>query len=115
MHELAIMENVLEIAVDFAKINHAKEIIRINIELGALSNIIPKWSTLFFKMISADTLAAGATLEFEILPAYIQCRACGSASIMETEPPTFVCKVCGSDQVHLLSGREFQIKSIEII
>jgi hydrogenase nickel incorporation protein HypA/HybF len=115
MHELAIMENVLDIAVDFGKKNNAKEIVQINIVLGAVSNVIPKWTRLFFEMIAKDTIAEKATLEFEILPAYVKCRKCGSVSAIKTDPPTFVCQICGSDEVHLLSGREFQIKSIEII
>jgi len=115
MHELSIMKNVLDIAVDFAEKNKAKEIVQINIALGAVSNVIPKWTKLFFTMIAKDTIAEKASLEFEILPAYVKCRACETVSKIKTDPPTFVCNDCGSDSVHLLSGREFQIKSIEII
>lgn len=115
MHELSIMENVLDISIDYAKQNNASKIVQINITSGALANIIPKWAQLFFKMIAKDTIAEEASVEFEILPASVKCRECKNVSKIEMDPPSFVCKYCGSDQVTLLSGREFQIKSIEII
>lgn len=115
MHELSIMENVLDISVDYAEKNNASKIVQINITSGALSNIIPKWAQLFFRMISKDTIAEEASVEFEILPVFVKCRECENISKIESDPPSFVCKDCGSDAVTLLSGREFQIKSIEII
>ena len=115
MHELSMMENVLDLVIDFAEKNDAKEIVRINMVIGAVSNIIPKWTMLFFEMIAKGTIAEKADLKFEIYPAYVKCRACGSESKIKIDPPVFLCNSCGSDNVQLLTGREFQIKSIEII
>ncbi|MDR0357358.1 MAG: hydrogenase maturation nickel metallochaperone HypA [Clostridiales Family XIII bacterium] len=114
MHELSIMEDVLEISVNHAKANGAERIRKITICAGALSNIIPKWATLFFRMVGKDTIAEGAVLDFITLPAEVVCRDCGKRSEIEVNPPVFRCAHCGSGNVGLVSGREFRVVSIEI-
>jgi hydrogenase nickel incorporation protein HypA/HybF len=114
MHELSIMENVLEISVNHAKANDAKRIRKITIHAGALSNIIPRWATLFFRMVGKGTIAEEAELDFVILPAEVVCRSCGKQSEIEVDPPVFRCAHCGSGEVGLISGREFRVESIEI-
>lgn len=114
MHELSIMEDVLRVAVDTATKNGANEITKITIHAGGLANIIPKWGTLFFRMISKDTMAQNAEVEFVTLPAYVVCRDCGKKTEMQVSPPVFVCGACGSGEVKLVSGREFSVESIEV-
>ena len=116
MHELAVMENILEIAVDFAKKNGAKEIKQINLSIGVFSGIIPKYASQFFKMIAKDTIAENVKLEFESLPARFVCYECSSETEYENisvEPLT--CSSCGSEKLRLISGREFRIQSLEIV
>ncbi|AGA68260.1 Zn finger protein HypA/HybF (possibly regulating hydrogenase expression) [Desulfitobacterium dichloroeliminans LMG P-21439] len=115
MHELPIMEDVLNIVVDFGLRNNANKIVKINLRASALSGIIPKWATIFFKMISRDTIAQDAILEFAISPIRVNCRDCFQESDIQTNPPVFVCSACGSDEVSILSGRDLRIESIGIL
>lgn len=114
MHELSVMEDVLQVSLDCARQNDADRITKITVHAGALANIIPKWAGIFFKMISEGTLAEGAELEFVTLPATVLCRDCGEESEIETQPPVFRCGCCGSEDVRLVSGREFRVESIEV-
>mgnify|MGYP000885089807 FL=1 len=115
MHELPIMEDVLNVVLDFGKSHKAKKIVKIKLQTSAASGIIPKWATLFFKMIAQDTIAQDCTLEFEMEPIKIVCRNCSQKSEIKTNPPVFVCSACGSDEVSVLSARKLRIESIEIL
>jgi len=115
MHELSIMENVLEIVIDFSKKNHANKVKKINLVVGSLSGIIPHWAELFFQMISRDSIAEHATLSFDIIPARIICRDCGASTEFTNVNMVFHCSYCGSDEVGLVSGKEFLVDSIEVI
>jgi len=115
MHELAIMENVLDIVLDFGKQNHAKEIRQVNLVAGSLSGIIPHWAELFFRMIAKGTAAQEAKLSFRVTPARITCRSCGQSTEFTSAEMCFCCGDCGSDEVALAAGKEFHIDSIEVI
>lgn len=115
MHELTIMKHVLEIAIDFGNEHDVKKITQINLVAGCLSNIIPKWADLFFQMIAKNTIAEGAKLSFDILPARILCRECKNETQFTTEKMLFHCSHCGSEEISLISGKEFQIKDMEVV
>lgn len=115
MHELAVMENVLEIVLARGRENGAKEIKRVNLVVGSLSGIIPKWAGLFFEMIAKDTPAQGAVLNFRVTPANIRCRVCGRDTEFTSEEMMFHCSHCGSGEISLTAGKEFHIESIEAI
>ncbi|MDR3305011.1 MAG: hydrogenase maturation nickel metallochaperone HypA [Clostridiales Family XIII bacterium] len=114
MHELAIMEDVLRISADAARADGAGRVVRITIRAGALSGVIPKWANIFFKMISAGTIAEGAELLFETAPAFVSCRSCGREGEIPAGPPVFKCVHCGSGDVVLRSGREFSVERVEV-
>ena len=115
MHELSVMRNILQIAVNFAKKQNADEIIRITVTAGTIVNIVPAYAKLFFKMIAKDTIAQNAVLDFNLVPAAILCSACGEKTQFEAGNMLFICPGCGSDGVQLVSGRELRVESIEII
>jgi len=115
MHELVIMENILQIAVDFAQRNRAKEIHRIDLAVGTFSGIVPQYAESFFRMVAKGTIAENAVLQFDIAPAQFQCTECGTKTTFTSAADIIICKNCGSDRVRLLSGREFRVQSMEIL
>lgn len=115
MHELAIMEDILNIALDHANRNQARKIIRVNLAIGKLSDIVPQWAQIFFDMITRDTIAENAELYVESIPIRVHCQACGNESIIDHTHQPWVCGSCGSAHISLISGREFRIQSIEVL
>jgi len=115
MHELSVMRNILQIAVNFAEKQNACEIVRITVTAGTVVNIVPYYAKLFFKMIAKDTIAQNAALDFNLVPAAILCSSCGVKTQFEVGSMLFSCPSCGSDCVQLVSGRELRVESIEII
>jgi len=115
MHELGVMESVLNILVESAVEHNATKITHVTLVAGSLTNIIPKWASLFFKMIAKGTIAEGAELSFRIIPARILCRQCGKETEFTVEKMLFHCGHCGSDEITLVSGKEFYIQDMEAI
>ena len=61
MHEMAIAEGILDIALDYAQKNGAARIERIGLLLGELSGVETDALSLCFSSLTADTIAAGSS------------------------------------------------------
>lgn len=110
MHELALTERMLELALTAAEQNGAERILRINIRLGVLSGVIPSCVEYYFRLQSKGTIAEGAELAMTAEPLRIRCRACGQESA--SDRTLLACPVCGSEDFQLLSGREYYVESL---
>lgn len=110
MHELALTERMLELALTAAEQNGAERILRINIRLGVLSGVIPSCVEYYFRLQSKGTIAEGAELAMTAEPLRIRCRACGQESA--SDRTLLACPVCGSEDFRLLSSREYYVESL---
>ena len=90
----------------------AVRIERIVVLIGAYAGIERDAFEFIFPLAAEGTLAEGAELEIEWIPARGRCRACRSE--FTPDPACLVCTHCGSNQVELLGGREFMIRSIDL-
>lgn len=110
MHELALTESMLRLALEAAEQGGAERILQINIRLGALSGVIPSCVEYYFALQSRGTIAEGARLNMTAVPLKIHCRSCGKESA--SHRPLFSCPCCGSEDFRLLSGREYFVESL---
>lgn len=119
MHELAVTQSVLDIALEHAEEAGAERIVRITLVIGDLSGIVDDSVQFYFDFLSRDTVAEGAQLAFERRPARFRCPACGE----EYEPgelprkPQFqvwACPNCGELYPEVVGGKEFMVESIEV-
>ncbi len=74
MHELSLMQNILDIALEYAAKYNAKKITKINLEVGELAGIIPEWMQNYFDFVTEGTIAEKAELIIEWTPAMIKCK-----------------------------------------
>jgi hydrogenase nickel incorporation protein HypA/HybF len=112
MHELAVTENILAVAMRHAEQAGACRIVGIDMVLGQLSSLIDDSIQFYWDIISRGTLAEGATLHFIRTAAVLECLACH-----HTFPPatdTFACPQCHSLTVKVVSGDELRLESIEV-
>lgn len=115
MHEMGIMTNVLDMALEYSKGNNVKRIQKINLEVGEYSGIIPKIAQDFFTFLAKDTIAAGAVIEIKKVPLKYICYECGKLNTAIPGKTTFLCSECGSDDIQFLSsGREWRMESMEV-
>ena len=111
MHELGITESILKIAVSEAEKHNAEKILSIKIKLGEYSDIVPQLIQEYFNIVSDGTKADGAKLIIERIPVTIYCNDCLKESLMEKR--RYRCPVCGSQNIKMLTGKEFYVESLE--
>jgi len=112
MHELSVVESMTAVVLKHAERNGAKKVAKINLVLGTVSSVMEEPVRFYFEMLSKDTVAEGAELCFRRTPFVARCKSCGSE--YEVEDFDFTCPECKGTEVEIVSGREFQVESIEI-
>jgi hydrogenase nickel incorporation protein HypA/HybF len=112
MHEYAVTQSMIKMAVDEANKAEASKIIEIRLVIGDLSTIIDDSVQLYFDIMSEGTLAEGAKLVFNRVKAEFKCKACGEVFVKPTTG--FDCPKCGGLGNPTGVGREFYIESIEV-
>lgn len=110
MHELGIVYEVIKIVDSFVIENQLTKVDKIVLEIGQLSQAIPRFIEACYPAAVHETPYEETRLEIITLPAMGQCLSCETAyNIVETRK---VCPNCGAEAFELLSGQEFQIKEI---
>jgi hydrogenase nickel incorporation protein HypA/HybF len=106
------MHSALDIAVEHAKRQGAQRIHRIKLRIGALSGVVPEALEFAFDVVTQGSMAEGAALEIERVPAACYCPACD----LEFEPDSsfYECPRCKSLDVKVRRGRELDVAWLEV-
>lgn len=113
MHELGIVQSILEIVEQQAELHSAKKVLRVELEFGALTAVMPEAIEFAFEALTKDGLAQGADLKITILPIKAICMDCGHESLLESYAP--FCQSCSTGILNIVQGKdEMRIVSIEI-
>ena len=112
MHEVSIMAEALRLAEDAAKSAGASRVAKLRLRIGSLSGVVPDALQFAFDVVCQGTLAEGATLEIEAVPAACWCATCQT----EFECADFFseCPRCHNFSGELRRGRELEIASVEM-
>ena len=112
MHELAVTQSLLEIALRHAEAAAARRVTALHIVMGRLSSMVDDSVQFYWDTISEGTACEGATLHFRRVPAAFACLACGAEYVLDGEMTP--CPACDSPRVRIVSGDEFRLESIDI-
>ena len=112
MHELAVTQRVLDIALEKAKEAHANRITIINLVIGEMSSIVDDCLQFYFDFLSEDSIASDAKLSFKRVPIQMRCRQCGHSFTLNSPP--WECPQCNQWDVEVQTGQELYIDSIEV-
>lgn len=112
MHEMGIMEGVLDSALKSAQQAHALRIRKITLSIGDMTECIDDALQFSFEILSENTLAQGATLVLNKVSPRSVCLDCQK----EFDHDRFhrQCPYCQSYSTDLIAGRELSIDSIEV-
>jgi hydrogenase nickel incorporation protein HypA/HybF len=113
MHEMAVTQSIMDIVLRHGEQAGARQIVAVNLVIGDLTGFVDDSIQFYFDFLSRDTLAQGAQLRFERVPARVRCHSCGS----EYAPPDtrlWTCPECDALGGEIIAGREFAVASIEI-
>lgn len=110
MHELGIVYQIIKVVDQFVVENQVTQVDKIVLEIGQLSQAIPKFIEACYPAAVDQTPYEATKLEILILPANGECNTCGEIyNIVEQRK---ICPKCQADDFRLISGREFNIKEI---
>lgn len=112
MHELSIMQSALQMVIDQAKEHGAQKVHELRLRIGTLSGVVPESLEFCFEAASLGTMAEGAALVIETVPAACWCGLCQKLFVcgdLWNE-----CPDCKSPSADLRQGRELEVVSFEV-
>jgi hydrogenase nickel incorporation protein HypA/HybF len=113
MHELSIVQSIVDTAVNSARQANARRVLKVHLRLGALSGVV-KDSLLFcYSFSTRDTILEGSSLEIEELPVIIHCSPCNEGRVLP-DIQQFRCPVCNTPSGDVRQGKELEIGALEI-
>jgi hydrogenase nickel incorporation protein HypA/HybF len=114
MHEMGIALQIVEITSASLPANLGEaRVTAVNLKIGKLAAVVPESLKFCFDVAVKDTPLAGAKLVIEEVPVVARCKDCNAQWTIDE--PVFVCKTCQSGSLEILSGRELDIESIEVV
>ena len=114
MHEMGIALQIVEIATASLPANLGEaRVTAVNLKIGKLAAVVPESLRFCFDVAVKDTLLTGAKLVIEEVPVVARCKDCNAQWTIDE--PVFICKNCQSGSLEILSGRELDIESIEVV
>ena len=114
MHEMGIALEIVEIVRASIPADQPQaRVARVNLKIGKLTALVPDSLRFCFEVAARESCAAGAELAIEEIPVTARCRDCGHHWTLEK--PVFICPECQGTGVRMLTGREMDIESIELI
>jgi hydrogenase nickel incorporation protein HypA/HybF len=116
MHELPVMREVLRVVEKHAHKHRVEKVYAVQIRVGQMSDLEEVWMQRYFDHLAKGSVAEGARLKIERVPARMQCRVCGHSFCPDLEgQKAITCSQCASRDCILVSGREYTIDNLEAV
>ena len=112
MHELPITQSILNIALSHAQKVEATLVTDLYLVIGKLSYVMDDSVQFYWDMIAKDTIAEGAQLHFQRVPAEFLCLDCNHRYLLDGE--ILACPHCQSVRIKIVAGDEFRLESIAV-
>ncbi|HEY8890619.1 MAG TPA: hydrogenase maturation nickel metallochaperone HypA [Clostridium sp.] len=111
MHEVSIIQNVVEIVTDKAIENKFTKVTKVSLKIGELSGVMPESLNFAFKSCIVDTLLEGSVLGIEKVKAIGECKECKQE--FPIDHFNKLCPCCNKFCSSIISGYELYINTIE--
>jgi len=112
MHELSLVEGMMDIVRESASQNNIHRVTRIKLVIGELTMALPDSMRFAFSVLSEDELFRGAELEIEQWGVICRCEECGT-EFKPGDDYVFLCPGCGKGRVVVIQGHELYLDSYE--
>jgi hydrogenase nickel incorporation protein HypA/HybF len=109
---MSIAQNIVQI-LDEVLLEHPDcQVRKVVVEIGELVAVVPDSLQFCYRALTEGTKLGGSQLDIHISPIVVRCRECHQQSIVEAF--LFTCPHCQSTDLEEKSGRELNIKHIEV-
>lgn len=103
--------SLLRLVEDEAKRHKAARIVGVRLGVGVFTAVESHTLAACFELLAEGTVAEGAKLTVDLLPAAAACRECGHEFALSS--PRQACPVCGSAALDSTGGRDFLLTGLE--
>jgi hydrogenase nickel incorporation protein HypA/HybF len=112
MHEISVMQGTLDAALQAARDAEATQIHCVRMRVGDMTGVVPEALQFAFEALSKGTMAEGAHLKVERVPATCWCANCQ----VEFEAMGWLheCPNCKALSAELRRGLELELASMEV-
>ncbi len=111
MHEVSIAMGLIKMLEDETKKAGASRVTKVNVRIGELSACVPDSLQFAFETATVGTVAEGAKLNIEEVPAKGRCSNCDIE--FHVEDAIFLCPQCDQIVSEIISGRELELANFE--
>lgn len=112
MHEAAIASAIIDQALAAAAQHGVVRICQIEVEVGALQQVVPEALQIAFEAASEDTPAANAELILTVEKAVALCHGCRCEFEPDVEHMSFLCPKCEKADIEIIAGNHITLKSL---
>ena len=120
---MATSQSIAELVLKEAKDREAKRVLKVEIEIGALTFLNPEQVDFWVQMSFQGTLAEGAELRITAIEPVVVCPACGYQGPLQIEEdplfhqalPRLQCPKCGATELRIERGRECTLRRVELL
>jgi hydrogenase nickel incorporation protein HypA/HybF len=112
MHELSIVQNILDIAESEAKKINATKIIKIGLKIGEMSGVVIDSINFCFETLKNNTIARDAELLIDYVPLVGKCKNC--CANFQIKNYIFKCNICNDTNIEIISGKELFVDELEV-
>ena len=114
MHEITLLVQLVKMVEKEARAHAiASQIDSIVVQVGQLTDIVPKYLTEYYPNVTEGTLLEGSHLEVEYILGNGRCPHC--EKVFRVVENKGICPLCQTTYWELLSGREFILKEIRMV
>ena len=110
MHEMAIAVELMRQLETLAQERAISCIEELTVTAGQMRQIVPEALKLAFELSAEGTVAAGAKLNVQVVPAVARCRQCGQK--FEPAAAWFLCPTCQQADVEMVEGNDIILTSV---
>lgn len=112
MHEVGLMQNILDSAVERATQEGAHHIYMVEMRLGEAAGVVQESLEQAFEIVKKGTIADMAQLQINHVPTVCYCSNCN----MEFQPidSLYECPECHQQNCEIRQGNEFELASLAV-
>lgn len=110
MHELSLCGSIYQHVERAAA---GRPVAVINLQIGQLRQVVPDTLRYCWTMVCDQTELSGSTLEIDSVPVTLRCSKCDSNTTL-TDHLLLLCGECGATDVHVTTGEEFLLTSLQL-
>lgn len=119
MHEISVMQQIIEVALREAQKNSAKIVTEVDLDVGELTFLGHEQLLFAFEILSKDTPLSGAKLKIKSVRSRLTC-SCGYEGSMQNKEdvethfflPSYSCPKC-EKKLNIVEGKECTLRRIK--